>query len=254
MSGNHWFPHYPGDYARKTAHLTMMEDGAYRRLLDHYYSTGAPLPEDKERLYRVCRAFTSPEQGAVDAILSQFFELAMGAYHNARADSELIRRAEKRSKLAASGRRGAQKRWREASGSDGQAIGLPNGDAMASPHPQPQNSKDKSRLQNTQAPNKAFRSEGDQRQIVEARDERRAREAHANAEAAVGRGPELEQPLSPEKIEFLNLRRDGEIPREIEWNNWKLLSATQRSDLICKPGPRRVPAQTALREASSSQP
>ena len=133
--GNLWYPHFPGDYARDTADLTLMEHGAYRLLLDHYYSTGAPLPGDKQRIFRLCRAFHPEEQEAVCAVLNDFFSLQLDGYHNGRADRQLQEMAEKKEKLKESGRRGAKRRW------NGQANGHPNGqangDLMAKPHPHP---------------------------------------------------------------------------------------------------------------------
>jgi uncharacterized protein YdaU (DUF1376 family) len=45
----HWLPWYIGDHKRDTAHLSTLEDGAYRRLIDHYWMTG-PLPDDDQQL------------------------------------------------------------------------------------------------------------------------------------------------------------------------------------------------------------
>ena len=35
-----WYSFYPGDYGRDTGHLSLIEHGAYRTLMDHYYATG----------------------------------------------------------------------------------------------------------------------------------------------------------------------------------------------------------------------
>ena len=105
---NQWYPHYPGDYQRDTAHLSLMEHGAYRLLLDHYYSTGGPLGSDAERLYRVCSASNQDEREAVDVILHQFFVLRDGRYHNGRADRQLVEMTEKRAKLS---EKRAPRRW-----------------------------------------------------------------------------------------------------------------------------------------------
>src|SRR6185369_1228132 len=104
IMSNPWYPHYPGDYGRDTAHLSLAQHGAYRLLLDHYYATSTPLPTDPAALYRVCRAFDEGERNAVSFILSQFFELRADGYHNARADLELVRRAEQHARLSKSGR------------------------------------------------------------------------------------------------------------------------------------------------------
>ena len=46
----HHYPFHPGDYMLSTAHLTLEEDATYRRALDHYYDTEAPLALDKRTL------------------------------------------------------------------------------------------------------------------------------------------------------------------------------------------------------------
>lgn len=131
---NIWYAHYPGDYGRDTAHLSLIQHGAYRLLLDHYYSTAAPLPSDVTALHRICRAFDQTERDAVDFILSEFFELRADGYHNSRADMELARQGDIRERLSNSGRRGAQKRWAK----DGLANGGANGQAIAKPQSYPQ--------------------------------------------------------------------------------------------------------------------
>lgn len=103
MTDNHWYPHYLGDYIKKTSHLSLSEHGAYRLLLDHYYSTKQPLPANAEQLYRICRAFGEQEQRAVDSVLLQFFDLEGDSYRNDRADKELSKRkaiSRQRSKAA----------------------------------------------------------------------------------------------------------------------------------------------------------
>lgn len=92
MTFTPWFSFYPGDYGRDTGHLSMVEDGAYRRLLDHYYSTGAPLPLSKDAIYRVCRATHPYERRAINKVLEQFFCRREDGYHNRRADRELTKR------------------------------------------------------------------------------------------------------------------------------------------------------------------
>lgn len=86
-----FYRHYLGDYGRKTAHLSLMEHGAYRLLLDHCYALGKPLPADLESLCRICRAQTDLERKAVKSVADQFFPLnGDGTRHNKRADEELV--------------------------------------------------------------------------------------------------------------------------------------------------------------------
>ena len=138
---NAWFPLYSGDYGRKTAHLSVVENGAYLLLLIHYYATGRPLPNDKVSLYRIARAHGDDERAAVDSVVSQFFTLQDDGYHNSRADVELGKRAEFHNKLAAAGR----KRWQQPGIEPGtsQAVSVAGSPAIARPQPQPQLQKEK---------------------------------------------------------------------------------------------------------------
>jgi uncharacterized protein YdaU (DUF1376 family) len=74
---------------KRTADLSLIEMGAYDRLLDHYYAEEGPLPAELERCYRLAGAVTKAEQEAVRHVLGKFFVLAEDGYHNERADEEL---------------------------------------------------------------------------------------------------------------------------------------------------------------------
>ena len=87
-----FYKRYMGDYARKTAHLTLAQRGAYDALLDHYYSTRRSLPADLESLCRICNAQGKAETEAVSGIIEEFFPLnGDGTRHNKRADEEIRR-------------------------------------------------------------------------------------------------------------------------------------------------------------------
>lgn len=93
MTSRPWYAFYPKDYEQKTAHLTIIQDGAYRRLLDRYYMSGQPLPANADVLHRVCRAFDDAERSAIAFILTQFFTLTDHGYVQDRVEEEL-RKAE----------------------------------------------------------------------------------------------------------------------------------------------------------------
>ncbi|MDR2209376.1 MAG: DUF1376 domain-containing protein [Azoarcus sp.] len=84
-----YYNHHLGDYAKDTSHLTILEHGAYRLLLDRYYATERPIPSDQ--VYRVSRARSREEKAAVDTILDEFFTLEADGWHNARCDAEIVR-------------------------------------------------------------------------------------------------------------------------------------------------------------------
>lgn len=104
---NH-YRHHLGDYAKDTAHLTMLEDGAYGRLMRRYYATEAPLPADMAELCRVSGARTSAEKQAVKNVLRDFFDLQADGYHQKRIDEEIAEykaRAEKNREFGRTGGR-----------------------------------------------------------------------------------------------------------------------------------------------------
>jgi uncharacterized protein YdaU (DUF1376 family) len=91
-----FYQRHLGDYARDTAHLSLLEHGVYSVLLDRLYATERPIP-DADR-YRICRATTRAERVAVDAVLREFFSLCSDGWTNARVNSEIERMSGKRLK------------------------------------------------------------------------------------------------------------------------------------------------------------
>lgn len=106
-----WYAFYPGDYARDTADLSLLEHGAYRLLLDFYYSTGTFLPDTYEPNYRICKAYTAEEKKAVKKILQKYFVKGGGHFRHLRADIEISRQLEKSARAAQKAAEAAKKRW-----------------------------------------------------------------------------------------------------------------------------------------------
>lgn len=85
-----YYEHHIGDYAEATAHLTLLEDAVYSRLLRKYYATEQPLPADKKKLARWVGAVGNKDAlAALDAVLDDFFTLKEDGYHQARCDAEI---------------------------------------------------------------------------------------------------------------------------------------------------------------------
>ncbi|MDD3676048.1 YdaU family protein [Thauera propionica] len=101
-----YYEHHLGDYSRDTAHLTMIEHGAYRILLDRYYSTEQGIPADQ--VYRVTRARTRAEKEAVDTVLKEFFQLVDGVWINHRAEAEIAKAKVKISAAKQNGKKGGR--------------------------------------------------------------------------------------------------------------------------------------------------
>jgi uncharacterized protein YdaU (DUF1376 family) len=104
----HHYPHHIGDYRTHTAHLTMVEDGAYRRLLDLYYMHEKPLPADVAGVQRLASARTEDERAAVETVLREFFRLQDDGWHQVRADEEIEGYQARASKARENGQRGGR--------------------------------------------------------------------------------------------------------------------------------------------------
>lgn len=118
-----YFELYPGDYLKDTGRLTMLEHGAYLRLMLEYYATEQPLPEDLGELYVISAALTAGDKTAVRKVAERFFPVADdGLRHNGRADEE-IAKAQKRMAIAREngGKGGRPKKTQKEPG------GLPSG-------------------------------------------------------------------------------------------------------------------------------
>lgn len=125
-----YYKRHLGDYAKDTRHLTLAEHGAYCLLLDYYYSTETPIPDD--RCERIANAYAEHEQKAVRAVLQQFFTLTPEGWRNQRADEEISAYRAKSLKAKAA----AEARWSERNA---------DADANASPeHGNPQSERNAS--------------------------------------------------------------------------------------------------------------
>lgn len=84
-----FYPFHIGDYAKDTAHLSMTEDGAYRRLIDMYYTRERLLPGDLQTIYRLARAHTKAERAAIDSVLQEFFVRTDDGFLHNRCEKEI---------------------------------------------------------------------------------------------------------------------------------------------------------------------
>jgi uncharacterized protein YdaU (DUF1376 family) len=100
----HYYQFHIGDYRAATSHLSNEEDLAYRRLLDMYYDTEAPIPTDIDW---VCRRLRLGSE-VVTSVLKDMFELIENGYVNRRADSEIKAYHAYKLKQQTNGKRGGR--------------------------------------------------------------------------------------------------------------------------------------------------
>jgi uncharacterized protein YdaU (DUF1376 family) len=138
-----FYPFHVGDYLSHTRHLSLLEDLAYRRMLDAYYLHEQALVGTPAEIARAIGL--REHEAAVAAVLAEFFQLAGNRWGMARCDAEI---AKYRDQVAA-GRRGASRRW----GSNREGNAPPTGEPTATPiATKNQEPRTKTKKQNTEAP------------------------------------------------------------------------------------------------------
>ena len=108
----HYFQHNIADYRKDTMHLSLLEHGVYRQLLDQYYLQEGALPLDQDRICRLINAKTLEEKEAVFHVLQDFFIKNDAGYVHKRCD--LVINEYNKKSLTAS--KSAKIRWDNANG------------------------------------------------------------------------------------------------------------------------------------------
>lgn len=102
----HYYQFNIGDYKSHTEHLSEMEDLAYRRMLDLYYTHERPLSLEIEQIARLIRMRTHCE--CIANVLREYFKETPLGWVNTRAEAEIGKMGEKSAKASES----AKARWK----------------------------------------------------------------------------------------------------------------------------------------------
>ena len=121
-----------GDYISHTIHLSLEEDLAYRRLLDMYYDTELPIPNNIPLVSRKLRIAAE----VVKTVLEEFFELGEDGYRNFRADNEINEYRKFIDKQKANGSKGGRpkKSHRKPTANPSQSQNNPNQEPITNNH------------------------------------------------------------------------------------------------------------------------
>lgn len=84
-----YYQFHIGDYMVRTLHLSPIEDIAYRRLLDLYYSKDGDIPHDIQALARLLRM--REHAAEVESVLREFFIEKEGGWAHERCDEEIAK-------------------------------------------------------------------------------------------------------------------------------------------------------------------
>ena len=81
---------YPGDYLKDTTRLSLIEHGAYFKLMLAYYAEEQALPESLAELYIIAGAITGGDKAAVKKVAERYFPVAEdGLRHSKRCDEQI---------------------------------------------------------------------------------------------------------------------------------------------------------------------
>jgi uncharacterized protein YdaU (DUF1376 family) len=141
-----YYPFHIGDYASHTRGLTLMEDLAYRRLLDEYYLHERPLNDCSTTVARQIGMIE--HLAAVEYILGAFFDHAADGYINHRADVEIKKYHSKQEVASKAGRASAERRL-NARSTD---VQRPSTNQNQEPEPEPSSSTKKKKAAPLQKP------------------------------------------------------------------------------------------------------
>ena len=117
----HYYQFHIGDYKSHTHHLSLLEDLAYRRLLDFYFLHEQPI---KHRDIARQIGMRDHEEDVM-TVLNEFFLSTPEGFVNPRPDKEIKQYKE----FSIAGKRGAAKRW--STPPHGEAISPPNATPIA---------------------------------------------------------------------------------------------------------------------------
>jgi uncharacterized protein YdaU (DUF1376 family) len=106
-----WMPMFWSDYRGDTSHLGAAEHGAYLLLIGHYWTTGKPLPDDDNVLWRIASANGLAEWRKLRRKVAPFFQIHEGEWRHRRIDSELEKANEHKRKATNKARQAATARW-----------------------------------------------------------------------------------------------------------------------------------------------
>ncbi len=104
----HYYTFNVGDYRKDTGHLTTLEHGIYRQLIDWYYLDEAPIPKETQVVIRRLRLGSDSDMKSLQNVLDDFFVLQDDGYHQGHCDAVIAKYHEKADKNKTNGKLGGR--------------------------------------------------------------------------------------------------------------------------------------------------
>ncbi len=106
----HYYKFNIADYRKDTTHLSMLEHGIYRTLIDWYYLDEQPIPLDIDTVARRMRLSLEEEHKALKLVLFDFFQKTDKGHKHRRINVEILDYHENSAKNKANGKLGGRPR------------------------------------------------------------------------------------------------------------------------------------------------
>jgi len=87
----HYYTFNIADYRKDTGHLSTLEHGIYRQLLDWYYLEEVPIPKETQTVIRRLRLGSESDIQSLQNVLNDFFLLQDDGYHQLRCDDQIYK-------------------------------------------------------------------------------------------------------------------------------------------------------------------
>jgi uncharacterized protein YdaU (DUF1376 family) len=111
LSTKFYQPFRWGDYLRDTGSLSLLEHGAYLRLIGEYWNTGKPIPADASRIRRACGVQSDEDAKSAQYVLERYFYLDGEVWRHKTIDEDLAKESERALKKSEAARTAANARW-----------------------------------------------------------------------------------------------------------------------------------------------
>lgn len=104
----HYYTFNVGDYRKDTGHLSTLEHGIYRQLIDWYFLDEKPIPKETQTVMRRLRLVSDSDLQALQNVLADFFVLQDDGYHQGRCDLAIREYHARADKNKENGKRGGR--------------------------------------------------------------------------------------------------------------------------------------------------
>lgn len=124
----HYYQFNIADYRKDTVHLSRLEHGIYRDLIDWYYLDEKPIPKETQMVSRRLRLASEEEYKALENVLSDFFVESEDGFRHIRIDQDIEKYHTHCEKNKANGKNGGRPKGSgKAKKTQSVSAGLPDG-------------------------------------------------------------------------------------------------------------------------------